>query len=477
MQHPQTQQQFSLKWNSHQGNMLKVFTKLMQSEQFTDVTLAAEGKTLKAHRVILSACSAYFEKLLSESGDKNYPIILLRDITYLDLSAIVEFMYKGEIHVTQDNLGSLLKTAESLKVKGLAEVCEDDTTSAQNFSSMPSTDAKSGQALPISQMQFPSSMGGHLGQYPTMSHGTPPLKKKRGRPRLFDSPDDDFSAVKQEGQIQDPSDIKDEGPSETTPQNTPPPASFSEQASTQSPHLLDASSSNQVIAVGTSSQTVMAFTLSKSERGNDVLIHKGYKYLLRKDRIQGDGKKIWRCREYKKSSCNTNLLTNGDQIISISSEHSHPGDPVCHDSDHLTNNHAGILPFKQETHDEEMPNESSVVENTEEVTKEPSSKLKSNPDVSYVDGEVFYCGMKVIKFNDYIQFRSRAHFWEEPVLLKMMDSVKNKTLDMKSAADLLGVSYGTLYGRYRENFGYLKHPWASRRRDSGHSKIAYTSTC
>ncbi|KAK2713124.1 protein tramtrack, beta isoform-like isoform X4 [Artemia franciscana] len=376
MQHPQTQQQFSLKWNSHQGNMLKVFTKLMQSEQFTDVTLAAEGKTLKAHRVILSACSAYFEKLLSESGDKNYPIILLRDITYLDLSAIVEFMYKGEIHVTQDNLGSLLKTAESLKVKGLAEVCEDDTTSAQNFSSMPSTDAKSGQALPISQMQFPSSMGGHLGQYPTMSHGTPPLKKKRGRPRLFDSPDDDFSAVKQEGQIQDPSDIKDEGPSETTPQNTPPPASFSEQASTQSPHLLDASSSNQV---------------------------------------------------------------------------------------------------KQETHDEEMPNESSVVENTEEVTKEPSSKLKSNPDVSYVDGEVFYCGMKVIKFNDYIQFRSRAHFWEEPVLLKMMDSVKNKTLDMKSAADLLGVSYGTLYGRYRENFGYLKHPWASRRRDSGHSKIALSS--
>merc|ERR1711860_409692 len=25
--------------------------------------------------------------------------------------------------------------------------------------------------------------------------------------------------------------------------------------------------------------------------------------------------------------------------------------------------------------------------------------------------------------------------------------------------DLLGVSYGTLYGRYRETFGYLKHSW------------------
>ncbi len=30
---------------------------------------------------------------------------------------------------------------------------------------------------------------------------------------------------------------------------------------------------------------------------------------------------------------------------------------------------------------------------------------------------------------------------------------------MKTSAELLGVSYGTLYGRYREVFGYLKHGW------------------
>jgi hypothetical protein len=32
---------------------------------------------------------------------------------------------------------------------------------------------------------------------------------------------------------------------------------------------------------------------------------------------------------------------------------------------------------------------------------------------------------------------------------------------MKGGAELLGVSYGTLYGRYREVFGYLKHGWNS----------------
>ena len=30
---------------------------------------------------------------------------------------------------------------------------------------------------------------------------------------------------------------------------------------------------------------------------------------------------------------------------------------------------------------------------------------------------------------------------------------------MKTGAEILGVSYGTLYGRYRETFGYLKHAW------------------
>ena len=37
--------------------------------------------------------------------------------------------------------------------------------------------------------------------------------------------------------------------------------------------------------------------------------------------------------------------------------------------------------------------------------------------------------------------------------------MKNKEIDVKGAAELLGVSYGTLYGRYRELFGYVKHAW------------------
>ena len=44
--------------------------------------------------------------------------------------------------------------------------------------------------------------------------------------------------------------------------------------------------------------------------------------------------------------------------------------------------------------------------------------------------------------------------------------MRNKEIDMKTGAEILGVSYGTLYGRYRETFGYLKHAWNAGGRPS-----------
>lgn len=38
-----------------------MFTSLLNSESLVDVTLAAEGKHLQAHKVVLSACSSYFQ--------------------------------------------------------------------------------------------------------------------------------------------------------------------------------------------------------------------------------------------------------------------------------------------------------------------------------------------------------------------------------------------------------------------------------
>lgn len=65
----------------------------------------------------------------------------------------------------------------------------------------------------------------------------------------------------------------------------------------------------------------------------------------------------------------------------------------------------------------------------------------------------------VIKMNDYLNTGRRQQFWEEPFTKRVMDAIKTKNLEMKTAAELLGVSYGTLYGRYRDAYGCLKHPY------------------
>ncbi|XP_021915075.1 longitudinals lacking protein, isoforms A/B/D/L isoform X15 [Zootermopsis nevadensis] len=115
-----SEQQFCLKWNNHQSTIVAGFDTLLESGTLVDCTLAAEGQYLKAHKVVLSACSPYFELLLSQH-DEKHPIVILKDIKFQELKAMVDYMYHGEVNISQDQLGALLKAAESLQIKGLSD--------------------------------------------------------------------------------------------------------------------------------------------------------------------------------------------------------------------------------------------------------------------------------------------------------------------------------------------------------------------
>ncbi|XP_023724729.1 broad-complex core protein isoform X6 [Cryptotermes secundus] len=117
-------QHFCLRWNNYQSSITSAFENLRDDEDFVDVTLACDGKSLKAHRVVLSACSPYFRELLKSTPCKH-PVIVLQDVAFADLHALVEFIYHGEVNVHQRNLSSFLKTAEVLRVSGLTQQAED----------------------------------------------------------------------------------------------------------------------------------------------------------------------------------------------------------------------------------------------------------------------------------------------------------------------------------------------------------------
>ncbi|XP_054739184.1 transcription factor GAGA isoform X2 [Anastrepha obliqua] len=118
-------QYFSLRWNNYQNTMTSVFQQLREDLAFVDVTLSCEHGSLKAHKVVLSACSSYFQKLLLENPCKHPTIILPGDIIFTDLKTIIDFVYRGEIDVTESELQGLLRTAEQLKIKGLCETAEN----------------------------------------------------------------------------------------------------------------------------------------------------------------------------------------------------------------------------------------------------------------------------------------------------------------------------------------------------------------
>jgi hypothetical protein len=89
---------------------------------------------VRAHRVVLSACSPYFQKIFIENPGKH-PIIVLKDVFFWEMQSILDFMYKGETSVPEAQLTSLIKTAESLKIRGLTS--SDQLPHGTSLSSSP----------------------------------------------------------------------------------------------------------------------------------------------------------------------------------------------------------------------------------------------------------------------------------------------------------------------------------------------------
>lgn len=112
--------QFSLRWNNYINHITYAFESLRSHEDLVDVTLCCEGRKIRAHKILLSACSTYFKDVFKENPCQH-PVIIFKNVKYEDLLAIIEFMYQGEVNVQQDSLSSFLNTAEMLAVQGLTD--------------------------------------------------------------------------------------------------------------------------------------------------------------------------------------------------------------------------------------------------------------------------------------------------------------------------------------------------------------------
>ena len=176
---------------------MAVFDTLLENGTLVDCTLAAEGKYLNAHKVVLSACSPYFESLLSQNYDKH-PIFILKDVKYQELKAMMDYMYRGEVNISQDQLGALLKAAESLQIKGLSDNRKGETETKKSTQpppakSPPAPSIPRVQGLTIEQRKR-SEMADDATTSREGSQSPGPRKKKRIRRRSLEDLDNHHDA-------------------------------------------------------------------------------------------------------------------------------------------------------------------------------------------------------------------------------------------------------------------------------------------
>ncbi|XP_032458094.1 modifier of mdg4 isoform X3 [Nasonia vitripennis] len=332
-------QQYCLRWKYHHNNLQTMFTQLLERQAYCDVTLACEGKTLRVHKVVLCSCSTYFDSILSQYEEKD-PIVIMRDVKFSDIKVLVEFMYKGEINIEHTRLSSLLKTAEDLHIKGLAEVSWRSDSTQNDLSN---SGHSPGSGPP--GVETVLREGGEPDEPP------PPKQRRRGRPPLDDPPSahDVF---------------------------TP-----------------------KITCITGNVGTDCTLSVSKQEE-------------------MSEGDQSW----------------DDDMMVPESNEAPMP-----------------ILSYMPK--DDSMSDQEKKAQRLSANTATNSNAM--NPQVP----EQF---RDVIKMNDYLTTGRRQEFWEEPFTRRVMDAIKSKELEMKTAAEILGVSYGTLYGRYRDSYGCLKHPYRVR---------------
>jgi len=113
---------YCLQWNDFEPNIRAGFSELRENSDFSDLMLCCDNgqDVLSAHRFILAACSPLFENILSHQKNKENQFLYLKGIHLEELQAVLDFIYHGEVTVSQGSLNDVLAVAEELAIKGLS---------------------------------------------------------------------------------------------------------------------------------------------------------------------------------------------------------------------------------------------------------------------------------------------------------------------------------------------------------------------
>ncbi|XP_045781850.1 uncharacterized protein LOC123878600 isoform X1 [Maniola jurtina] len=489
-------QQYCLRWKHHHSNVQSMFAQLLEKERFCDVTLYCSpsfatqvpnkdtvepqnirGVSLRAHRVVLAACSELLGALLGAHEAHGEPVLVIDGAEPKHLRALLDYMYTGEMNVHHSQLAGLLKTAEELRIKGLSDIrwnnkdeppdCDtgavtttphekspperktNDTRQENKHTDKP-TESKSTHDVKTSDVKTPDVKTSNVKS--THDVKTSNAKNTHDKtPCIKSLLELDNCETSPERESRKETEDRDEVMEKFNVNGGPPPLiKLPTKEKLSSPIKRDTSDrespspKRQRLTSGTDHTDDENSSHMKSERdpewrhGNlfahsqDITAERVVGWGAGEDeanwsRDQSDDE--WADPPADIGSfLRTKLRVDGDNSADEESDGSACGALAQASSSSSTTSTAHIDYIK------------------------PGKQGVQDPRF-----------MDVVKLNDYLQHGRRPQFWEENYVKRVMEAVRVKELEMKQAAEILGVSYGTLYGRYRDVYGCINRPYRTAR--------------
>ncbi|XP_068181155.1 kelch repeat and BTB domain-containing protein 12-like [Antennarius striatus] len=110
----------------HGSILLRQLERMRTAGELTDVVLLAEGVPFPCHKVVLSAFSPYFQAMftcgLKETRGAE---VCLRDTPAQSLELLLDYMYRAQLHISNDNVQGVAAAAFLLHVDGAFRLCQN----------------------------------------------------------------------------------------------------------------------------------------------------------------------------------------------------------------------------------------------------------------------------------------------------------------------------------------------------------------
>lgn len=108
----------------HPRNAFEYLDMLRHKGELCDAILCVNNKELKAHRVVLAACSQYFESMfVGEFAEPPGEPVVIEEVSEDALVALVDFAYTSHLKLTDRNVHAIVEAADVLQLVGVKGAC------------------------------------------------------------------------------------------------------------------------------------------------------------------------------------------------------------------------------------------------------------------------------------------------------------------------------------------------------------------